>query len=133
LGARFVDKLEHFGFPRPIVRTLYKDESLFARAGRPIKFTLCRRDAIGAFRAIFVAEKANVHRASVYLVKINFIGATVGRRNILEEKDLEKPPEQSVTLYIVLQCSAIGLQLLLHRADKYDPFPLIVLQSRSPK
>ncbi len=70
------------------------------------------------FKAIVVAEEADIHGAAVHFIEVNIIGAMVGSRESLEEEDLEIALEQRVAFDEIGQGTAFGTQFILDRADE---------------
>ena len=66
------------------------------RAGGLVELAFGGRKAGGIFVAVFLTEQADVNRATANFVKINIIRPAVGGGQILEQENVEEPPEQRI-------------------------------------
>ncbi len=107
-----------FGLTLGVAGALDEDEPGLPLLGSPIELALGRRDSLVVLEAVVASEQAEVDITPIHLAQVNLVGASVPRRQILEEEDREEPAQQGIALDEVAYRASFFRELLLNAADE---------------
>ena len=114
----FRDQGAHLRMALAVVGTFDEHEARDTAGGRTVELNLCGRESGRVLPAILIAQDGHIHVRAVDFREVDFIGAAIGGRKVLEEERVEVTAEQGVAGDVVAYGDAFGLQLLLHAADE---------------
>ena len=89
LAASVANKCLHFGMAGPVIRAFNENEARFVFLGGTPKLALGWRQALGIFKAVVIAEEADIHAAAVHFIEVDVVGAAVGGGEILKKENVE--------------------------------------------
>ena len=115
---RPADQRAHLRMPGPVVRPLHENQPVRAVSRRVIELPLRRRRSRLVLRAVAPAEQPHVDVASLHFVEVQLVGPPVRRRRVLEQEQVEEPPQQRIAAHVLAQRLALLRELALHAADE---------------
>ena len=119
LAAGITDESLHFRLFGFVRHSLDKNQAWPAQSGGFLEFAMSRREAIGCFPAIFVAQDSKVEIALGDLFEIDRIGSPVSGRDVpFEDEGFEKLAQQRIIRNELAEDGAFLLELLLNAADE---------------
>ena len=106
-----------------LIEALDEYQSCLMQFCRTVILAFGRRHALGILVAVFVAVKTQIDVAHLHLAQVHLLWRSLIGGHILEQKSLEKLPQQGIRADVLAEHGPLLRELALHAANEdFNPF-----------
>jgi hypothetical protein len=104
--------------PALVVGALDEDQADLSSRRCAVEFSFDGGGAIRVF-AVIISKETHVNAAAVDFAQVDIISPSIGDRQVFEQKHIEEATQQRIPMNVILDGTALRLELLLDAADKH--------------